>query len=315
MALKQKENYNKIIKSDLFLIGETLVDIYIDYQGNQHILFGGSPANICVNTKQLGLNPILCSSIGNDHHGQFLQSKLNEYHINQAFITQCKGSTSTVKMNQTSASPIPLFKRGCDYQISLSSQMIQAVKDAKIFHFSFWPLTKEPAKTTVLELIKVAKENHTIVSFDPNIHKDLIGDDSISQDELMRILKAVDIIKPSLDDLERLFKQHLSKADYMSKLETFDIDLIMMTLGKDGVYVSYNKQRTLYPTKTKTVIDSTGAGDAFWAGFYAGYLNHYSIKDSINLAQTASAFALKQIGTIIDFPDVENLNKLIKNYN
>lgn len=292
---------------DLFLVGETLVDIFIDYQGNKHILFGGSPANICVNTNKMGIKSILCTSIGQDTYGQFISSKFEEYHIDTSFINICSHKTSSVKVNQTSDSPTPTFYRGCDNFIRLSDKMIQAVAASKIFHFSFWPLTMEPSKSTVLKLIDVAKSNDTLVSFDPNIHKDLMSTDSISNDTLFELLKSVDIIKPSLDDLERLFNVKATKDEFMDKLEAFDIGLIMMTLGKDGVYISNNKHRTYYPTETKIVIDSTGAGDAFWSGFYAGYLQNLSIKDSIHLAQITSGFAIKQIGTIIDNKSIEVL--------
>jgi sugar/nucleoside kinase (ribokinase family) len=298
-------------KSDLLLIGEALVDIFIDNQNQKHLLFGGSPANICINTKQLGLNPRLCSSIGKDSYGNLLLSKLESYHIDTSLVHRCSGKTSSVMVNQTEDSPVPTFYRGCDFNIELTDSLIESVKSTKILHFSYWPLTKEPSKSTVLTLIDIAKKNNTLISFDPNIHKDIINDDSITEKDLISVLKKVDIIKPSLDDLARLFGLDATLDVYMDKLESLDINLIMMTLGKNGVYVSHNKKRKHYPTYVKKVIDSTGAGDAFWSGFYGGYLNQYSIEDSVMLAQITSGFALKQIGAIIDLPHIDHLAELL----
>ncbi|MFW5838654.1 MAG: carbohydrate kinase family protein [Bacillota bacterium] len=294
-------------QSDLLLIGEALVDVFIDYQHNTHILFGGSPANICINTKQLGLRPMLCSSIGNDDNGNFLMDKLKQHNIDTSLIFRCDQETSKVMVNQTDASPVPTFYRGCDHNIPLTDSLIQAVMNTKVFHFSYWPLTKNPSKNTVIQLIKHAKKNDVIISFDPNIHKALLTDTSINESELLSVLKQVDIIKPSLDDAARLFELEMTKEAYMDKFEDLGIDLIMMTLGKDGVYVSNKKQRSHYPTYAKKIIDSTGAGDAFWSGFYGGYLNHYNLEDSIMLAQIASGFALRQIGAITDLPRIDEL--------
>lgn len=310
----RNSNHKKTLsspQSDLLLIGETLVDVFIDYQHNTHVLFGGSPANICVNTKQLGLRPRLCSSIGNDDNGTFLMEKLNHHNIDTSLITRCDKETSKVMVNQTDASPIPTFYRGCDHNITLTDSLIEAIMNTKILHFSYWPLTKNPSKSTVIELIKYAKKHHVTISFDPNIHKALLTDTSITEKELLSILKEVDIIKPSLDDASRLFDLDASKEVYMDKFEALGIDLIMMTLGKDGVYVSHKNKRTHYPTYAKQIIDSTGAGDAFWSGFYGGFLNDYSLEDSIMLAQIASGFALRQIGAITDLPRIEELAQYI----
>jgi len=299
------------IYSDLLLLGETLIDIFIDYQGNKHTLFGGSPANICVNTKQLGLKPLLVSTIGKDAYGDFLLSKLNDFNIDTRFINRCNSVTSSVMVNQTNASPTPTFFRGCDYNIELTDDLIDAVKHTKVFHFSYWPLTREPSKSTVLKLVDIAKENNVLISFDPNIHRDLLAEDSISRNELMDLLKKVDIIKPSLDDAARLFGFAATKDLYMDQFETLNIHLILMTLGEKGVYVSENKNRVHYATYATSIVDSTGAGDAFWSGFYGGYLNNYNLKDSVALGQITSGFVLKQIGAIIDLPNVESLSKLL----
>lgn len=303
---------NTIQKSDLLLLGEILIDLYTDDQGHKHTLFGGSPANICLNTKQLGLNPLLVSTIGDDDYGDFLMSQLQKHKIDTRFIKRCDKKTSLVRLNQTVDSPKPTFFRGCDYNINLSNQLIEAVKKSKIFHFSYWPLTKEPAKSTVMALVDIAVENNCIVSFDPNIHKDILDDSSITNEELISLLKKVNIIKPSLDDAARLFDFISDKESYMEKFEDLGINLIMMTLGKDGVYVSNNKKRKHYKAYAKVIVDSTGAGDAFWSGFYGGFLNNLSIEESIELGQITSGFALKQIGAQVDLPHIDYLKKYMR---
>lgn len=297
--------------SDLVLIGESLVDIFIDYQGEKHLLFGGSPANICVSTTQLGLKSILVSTIGDDTYGDLLIDKLSEFNVSTRFIKRCHGLTSSVKVNQTDASPTPTFYRGCDHNIELTDDLIEAVKHTKILHFSYWPLTKEPAKSTLLSLIDIAKENHVLISFDPNIHRDLKTDESISKDELIHLLHKVDIIKPSMDDAARLFEFAGTKESYMDYFEAYDIKLILMTLGKDGVYASHHKKRNHYQTYAKDVVDSTGAGDAFWSGFYGGYLKQYCLDDCIQLGQITSGYVLKQMGAIIHLPHIDILAKHI----
>lgn len=55
-----------------------------------------------------------------------------------------------------------------------------------------------------------------------------------------------------------------------------------MSLGKDGAIVSNGVESISFDTLASDVVDTTGAGDAFWSGFYAAIIKEYSIKQSLN---------------------------------
>ncbi|MFH5880772.1 carbohydrate kinase family protein [Liberiplasma polymorphum] len=305
---KIKRNTHKPI--DLLLIGECLVDVFSS--DNSQVLFGGSPANITMNFKQLGFNPRLCSSIGNDSEGLFLLSKFNEREIDTSLIAQHAMKTTKVKVSQSVGSPNPVFERESDHLIYFTKDLEEALKHTKILHVSYWPLTKEPSKSTVLKAINIAKEYDVLIAFDPNTHELLKTEETLSDFDLISLMRNVDIIKPSMDDAKRLFKKELSKDKYMDLFEELGIILIMMTLGENGVYVSYKKRRIHYSTLAKEVVDATGAGDAFWSGFYAGLTKGHNLEDTITLAQMTSAYALKHIGAITELPPIETLENQIR---
>ena len=68
--------------NDVFTIGEILVDMISDdydtnFNSNKYSrFFGGSPANITMNIKRLGGNPIITACVGNDGLGKFLINDL-----------------------------------------------------------------------------------------------------------------------------------------------------------------------------------------------------------------------------------------------
>ena len=85
-------NFNNVVKFenkrfDVFAIGELLVDmISDDYDADNSCnkysrYFGGSPANITMNIKRLGGNPIISASVGNDRLGEFLINNLKKNNI------------------------------------------------------------------------------------------------------------------------------------------------------------------------------------------------------------------------------------------
>ena len=298
--------------NDILLMGEILLDETTNQQGGHFMTFGGSPANITVNLKQLGFKANLCAAIGDDPIGDFLLKTLHEHKVSTTLIHRFVGPTTKVLLQQTTLSPTPVFHRYSDHYIIYNEALEERIRTSKVLHFSYWPLSKEPALSSTLKAIDYAKRHNLIISFDPNIHDEIRTKSSISKTNLLKLLNDVDIIKPSLDDSARLFGVGLTKEAYMQKYEDIGIPLILMTLGSDGVYVSYKKQRFSMPTKAVDVLDSTGAGDAFWSGFYGGLFKRLSLELSVMTAQLTSSITLKHVGAIAPLPNIDKLIEEVK---
>lgn len=301
---------------DLLTIGELLIDMIStefseQFECDNYIRkFGGSPSNIAINTKKLGINSIPSSCVGDDGFGDYLISTLKKEGIDTSFISRSKYPTSMVVVTRSKGTPVPIFYRGADYRMEYSSELDLIVRKTKIIHFSSWPISKRQSREVVERVIKVAKECGTYIGFDPNYHKDL-WDDEDGIDLIKSIIKYVDFIKPSEDDAERLFGKDIPE-NQISKFFDLGAKLVVMTLGKDGVMVSDGKEIKGFNTLATEVQDTTGAGDAFWSGFYVGLLKGRSIVDSVKVGLATSAFKLRYVGAISPMPKYE---ELIKEFN
>ena len=83
-----------------------------------------------------------------------------------------------------------------------------------------------------------------------------------------------------------------------------------MTLGKDGAIVSNGIETIKFKTLATEVVDTTGAGDAFWGGFYTAMTSNYTLKEALNIGFATSAFKLKHLGAIAELPSIEELKTL-----
>jgi fructokinase len=294
---------NKTI--DVLLVGEVLIDIISNNSTMKTIeVVGGSPYNLCKNLTKLGLNSKFYGSIGKDNFGEMIFDDITKHGID-ANIYRSEQDTSFVKLNQTSDSPIPTFYRDADKLIYLDDNLNIDVTNTKILHFTYWPLSEEPSLSTIRSLVKKAKECNALIGFDPNYHKaiDISGNGLDVVKDLMNI---VDIIKPSLDDSKRLFGQK-SIEQYLDIYESLGVKLVVMTLGKDGLIARYKNETIRMQSLANQVIDSTGAGDAFWSGLYAGISSNLSIKESLKLGLLCSAENLKTVGSNMDIPTLNRL--------
>ena len=121
----------------------------------------------------------------------------------------------------------------------------------------------------------------------------------------------MDVIKPSVDDAERLFG-YGTTDEYIKKFIDLGAKLVIMTLGEDGLIASDGKETFKLDSIANEVVDTTGAGDAFWSGFYAAIIKGYDVKEAIKLGNASSAYKLKYTGAVVDFPSLEDLKEIYK---
>ncbi|MFD0769341.1 carbohydrate kinase family protein [Bacillus sp. CGMCC 1.60114] len=301
--------------NDILTVGEILIDmISTDYDENFECntyskFFGGSPSNIAMNVKMLGINSLVASAVGEDGLGNFLINYLSKTGIDPSCVQIVEDSTSMVVVTKSKSTPIPIFYRGADYQLDYTLELEEAVKNSKIVHFSCWPISRIPSRHTIEKVMEVAKKNNSLVCFDPNYHPKLWrkGEDGVKY--VKSIIGKVDIVKPSEDDAERLFGKDTHEKQ-IEKFLNLGVKLVIMTLGKDGAIVSNGKKMISFNTLATAVVDTTGAGDAFWSGFYAAVVKGYTIRQALNLGFAVCAYKLKYTGAVVDLPKLELIKEL-----
>jgi fructokinase len=302
-------------ENDMLSIGELLIDMISDDYGDNfesntyHKYFGGSPANIAMNTKRLGIHARLAAAVGKDGLGSFLINQVEVAGVDTSLIQQVQFATSMVMVTKSLNTPVPIFYRGADYQLSYTDELDQAIKSSKIVHFSSWPISKNPTRLTIEKVMTTASKHGCLVGFDPNYHPMLWGNGEDGLAYMKSIIGKVDIVKPSEDDAERLFGKdtHLNQIE---KFLTLGAKLVIMTLGKDGAIVSNGKETVEFETLANEIVDTTGAGDAFWSGFYAGIVKGYTLREALQLGFAVSAYKLKFMGAVVALPELEEIKQM-----
>src|SRR5699024_4955874 len=99
----------------LITSGELLIDM-ISEDYSDHVdgsvyqkHFGGSPSNIVINTKRLGISSIAASTVGDDRLGDFLTQHLQIVNVDTSNIQRVDDATSMVLINKSKSTPTPIF--------------------------------------------------------------------------------------------------------------------------------------------------------------------------------------------------------------
>ncbi|WP_342480108.1 sugar kinase [Paenibacillus sp. FSL L8-0340] len=313
-------NFNQAIDfsaaaNDVLAVGELLVDLISDdydeefQSSTYHKFFGGSPANIAMNARKLGIHSQVAAAVGEDGLGLFLVNELRNAGIEPHLVERLPLATSMVLVTKSKSSPIPIFYRGADHHLSFQAELEDALMQSKILHFSCWPISMLPSRHTMESLIETARKNQILIGFDPNYHPMIWNRNEDGIEYLKSIIGMVDIIKPSEDDAERLFGRD-TPENQVHKILNLGAKLVIMTLGENGAIVSNGKETVTFGTLATEVVDTTGAGDAFWSGFYSALVKGFTIRQALSLGFAVSAYKLKFTGAVVDLPKLEAIKEL-----
>ncbi len=115
-------------------------------------------------------------------------------------------------------------------------------------------------------------------------------------DVLEPVLREADIFLPSLAEAEELTGR-TEPADIAAALLDLGISTVALKMGEQGCYVRTVETELRLPAYSVEVVDGTGAGDAFVAGFLLGTLRGWDLEHTARLACAVGALCCTATGT------------------
>ena len=295
-------------KIDIICAGEVLIDFIgheintsINRTKDYHRFLGGSPTNVAVNAARLGLNSVLVATCGQDGLGEYIVRKLN---ANNVVTTQIRKSdvepTSVIFVSKSTGTPDFIPYREADYHINQSQIPDELLANSKIFHTTCFALSKNPARTTILESAKKAKSLGVQTSIDINFSERIWPDREEAKLVLKEYLSTNPLVKLSEDDCYRLFAESKTEDFIFDYFHELGASTICLTKGKDGVVLSDKNFGMFYQKaqQINDIKDATGAGDAFWTGFLYARLMNKDFEETITIAQKLAVLKLRNVGRL-----------------
>ncbi|MFV8325059.1 carbohydrate kinase family protein [Flavobacterium sp. ZS1P14] len=293
---------------DIICAGEVLID-FIGHEVNTsinrtkdyHRFLGGSPTNVAVNAARLGLKSVLVATCGQDGLGEYIVRKLK---LNNVITSQIRKSdtepTSVIFVSKSTGTPDFIPYREADYHIKQSQIPEELLQSAKIFHTTCFALSKNPARTTILESARKARALGLQTSIDINFSERIWPDREEAKQVLKEYLSTNPLVKLSEDDCYRLFATAKTEDYIFEYFHELGASTICLTKGKDGVVLSDKNFGMFHQKATHIddIKDTTGAGDAFWTGFLYGQLLNKNFEETITIAQKLAVLKLQNVGRL-----------------
>ena len=296
---------------DLLVAGEVLADFIAAEPGRRlssgssfHRVLGGSVANVAVAFSHLGGSAAISAVAGLGPNGQFVVDELTRHGVETRLVRRTAGPTTVAFVSGAAMTPEFEIHRGVDHllrPLDLPSGILDKVP---AFHTSAFSLSREPARSSILDALARVRSRGGLTSIDLNYEASVWGGRS-GRTVLSRAVELVDLVKVSRDDLGRLFGTPPDIELTARLLHDWGARIVVVTLGRDGCRYSEGGQVGHIAAPRADAVDSTGAGDAFWAGFLRATLLGAGPLDAARLGTLVAGLKIGSVGPLDENIDGE----------
>ena len=261
---------------------------------------GGSAANTIVGLARLGCKVGFVGKVANDREGALLLEDFRTERVDTSGVTVVKQGESGKIMGFVDEKGERALYIDSDVNDTITFDEVKPdyVSQTRFLHLTSFVGEKsfQTQKELLKNLPKAVK-----VSFDPGA---LYARKGLAK--LAPIIKRSHIVMPNSKELNLITGEadYCRGADFLIGL---GVRIIAVKLGADGCYVTDGRERHLIEAFKVQTVDTTGAGDAFCAGFLYGLLKEKPLQECGRLGNFVASRCVMRMGARAGLPYAKDL--------
>jgi ribokinase len=263
---------------------------------------GGGGSNVAVALARQGFKTAFCGAVGADNTGREIIKELKKEKVDVRFVVEKKEkqTNQSIIIFDESQERTILTYRGAAELLTREDIPWKKIKAKWIYLAPLTGLLLDSPKSAdgggcaLEDIVNFAAENKIKVAINPS--KQQL---SLPENMLKNILQKTDILFLNQEEASFLTKVSFEQEnEIFKKIDTMCSGVAVMTKGGQGVVASDGKYLySALPNNDRKIVDTTGAGDSFAAGFLSDYIrNNGDIEKSIQLGLANSEANLAEIG-------------------
>ncbi len=302
---------NKNNHIDVLCIGDAMVDLItvgpcVPPRGGNiwssavQMSPGGTVANVCVNMAKLGINTAFAGCLGSDPYGKYSLDKMHESGVDTTDIeiTEDVSTGIILALIDTSGERTFIACAKGSSHAKLSQNFVKQLdyQRANLVHTSGVCLVEEPSRSSLLLALKLARGVGRKVYYDPNLR--LEG--NVFPEPLRKAqheaLQLTDVLLVGEEELTLMYENETNLENVISGLLDMGIETVVVKQGERGASAFTKFEQCKQPAYQVEVVDTTGAGDSFDAGFMAAVLRGLPLSEAVKYACAVAAIKVSRYG-------------------
>ena len=302
------------MRHDVAVIGLYILDVLgrpvsriperggVDFIEEIRLTVAGTAGGTVIDTAKLGLRSLAVGAVGDDEKADWVLMTMQKHGIDISAMQRLAGvPTSATILNVRPNGERPaLHVRGASDHFDVPKAMYDQVFEAPIIHLGGTGLLRKLDGPASVTLLREAKARGRTVTFD------LIAASADTIGIVEPLLPYIDYFMPSIEEA-----RDMSGQDTPADCAKFYLDkgaaCCVFTLGGDGAYFAHRDGTRLHaPAYDIKVVDTTGCGDAFDAGFIAALHHKMDTETALRFAQASAGLVATGLGSdagIVSFDD------------
>jgi 2-dehydro-3-deoxygluconokinase len=297
---------------DVVTFGESMVLLLAEQSGPMREAttfrryIAGAESNLAVGLARLGHKSGWFSRLGADEFGRAVHFRIRGEGVDTSHVITDPGApTGMLVRERRDVGPIEqvYYRRG-----SAASHLSPAdldpsyLSDARFLHLTgITPALSDSCRQTVFQAAEIARAAGVTVVLDPNYRSKLWDADTFKR-VVRDLATRCDVLLPGLEEAALLTGESDPQLA-AQQLRALGPSTIVVKVGADGALAVTDDQIVhSSAAKLERIIDPVGAGDAFAAGFLAGLLRGFAMRDALALANRCGALAMTAPGDMESLP-------------
>ena len=272
--------------------------------------FAGDTYNTSVYMSRLGLQTDYVTKLGEDPYSQKIMQRMKNEHIGTDMIECIAGRSPGLYI----ISNTPDGEREFSYwrkeaparelfsTPEHSNVLFQKLKQCDCVYLSGITLAiiGEQSRQNLFIVLEKLRAAGVTIAFDSNYRPRLWRDKQEAQDAMLQIMQHTDIALLTLDDELLLWDNDTIESTKARYANCNLRELILKRGAEDAVIITANSQVHIPVPPVANVIDTTGAGDTFNAGYLAARLQNKSAEDAARQGIRCAGIIIRHRGAVIE---------------
>jgi len=280
------------------IIGDAFIDILVPVHGIRSggayhrnvIMRCGGTANVATMVSELGESAKFIGKVGNDALGHHFKQNLREKGVKDLTIVSEQHPTGIcVVLIDERGERTMVTSRGANDFLTKEDidRYIDEILNSRVVYFSGYLLQSPTSLESVIYTMQKSKENGCEIWFNP-------GAPNIITNQFKKIIKDfVEVLILNIEEAREIANESDS-SKVLVKLKDI-VSTMVVTVGENGCFVLNDGEFThVKADRLESVIDTTGAGDAFSAGFIVGKLRGMEETKCAELGHKTAANFIKK---------------------
>jgi fructokinase len=291
-------NKNKLIKGSMKLINEAEFEELKKDIKIEKVVAGGSVANTMAGIAHLKGNSSFIGKINSDNFGEMYRKSLQDINVNFSYLEKDENlstGASIILITPDSERTMCTYL-GISSHLSADDINENNIIDQELIFLEGYLWDKGISEKMFKHAISIAKKNKVKIAMSLS---DIFCVTRHKQDFYNLLKNDLDILIGNENEINELVNKK-NLLDSVNQLKELN-KLIVITRSENGsMAIKNNEIINCNSTKVKKVLDLTGAGDLFAAGFLKEYLDNSDIKKCLKTGSILASKIIQKIGARLE---------------